>query len=311
MDISKDTINWLLEGDPSIIWQVKKDLLNKKTEEYTEERNKVSLIGWGKEMLENQDPEGTWAKGLYTPKWNSTTYTLLQLRRMGLPQENYQAQIGTRILLEKGKWSDGGINYFNSRKSSETCVTSLIFGILSYFKIDDNYLSKIFYYLKENQMDDGGWNCEIEKGAIHASMHTTLMALEALHEYKQLKGSPINEIQSLQNKGNEFLLQHELYKSHKTKEIIKKGMIDFSFPPRWKYNVLSALDYFRLENHPYDERFVDAIKLVKKKEKNEKWRRGLKHTGKVWFDMEDGSQPSRWNTLRAHRVLKWWKNIQL
>ncbi|MHA1989921.1 MAG: hypothetical protein ACW981_07630 [Candidatus Hodarchaeales archaeon] len=304
-----EIIDWLLDSDPTIRWQVKKDLLDIKQEEYQLDRKEISKKGWGKQILMKQDPNGTWAKGLYSPKWTSTTYTLVQLRRMGLDPENTQAQKGVRVLLDKGKCTDGGINLFNSRKTSETCVTSLIFGILCYFNIEEDYLTKIFDYIRANQMKDGGWNCLLEEGAAHASMHTTLMALEALHEYKQLPDSPVVEIEVLQNKGREFLLQHKLFKSHKTGTIIDQKFLNIVFPPRWKYNILTALDYFQSEKHEYDKRFEDAVKIVIKKEKKGKWLRGSKHTGKIWFDMEEGKEPSKWNTLRALRVLKWWENI--
>jgi hypothetical protein len=305
----KDIIDWLLDSDPSINWQVKKDLLNIKQEKYELDRKKIAEMGWGKEILMKQDPNGTWAKGLYSPKWISTNYTLLQLKRMGLNPENAQAQKGARILLNKGKWADGGINFFNSRKTSEACVTAMVFGILCYFKIEEDYLSKIFDYIKTNQMSDGGWNCLLDKGATHASMHTTLMALEALHEYKRLPKAPIDKIELLQKKGHEFLLRHQLYKSHSTGSIIDQKMLNIVFPPRWKYNILTALDYFQLENHPYDEGFEDAINLIIKKGKQGKWPKGSKHSGKLWFNMEEGREPSKWNTLRALRVLKWWENI--
>jgi hypothetical protein len=302
-------IDWLLDSDPSIVWQVKKDLLHVKQEIFQLDRKNISKKGWGKEILKKQDSNGTWAKGLYSPKWISTTYTLLQLKRMGLNPENPQAQKGARILLNKGKWTDGGINFFNSRKTSEACVTAMVFGILCYFKIEEDYLLKIFNYIKTNQMSDGGWNCLLDQGATHASMHTTLMALEALREYKNLSSTPVNEIEVLQDKGHEFLLQHQLYKSHSTGIIIDQKMLNNVFPPRWKYNILTALDYFQSENHPYDERFEDAINLIIKKGKQGKWPKGSKHSGKIWFNMEEGREPSRWNTLRALRVLQWWENI--
>ena len=310
MNMPKEIVNWLLEGDPSIVWQVERDLLGKRFQEYSETRKKIPSEGWGKQILEKQDPEGTWAKGLYSPKWISTNYTLILLRRIGLPHNTESVKKGVQILLEKGKWPDGGINYFKSRKTSEECVTAMVFSTLCYFRVKDIYLTRIFDYLKTNQMKDGGWNCELDRGATHSSLHTTLMVLEALHQYKKLSDSPIAEIQDLQNNGHEFLLKHELYKSHRTGVVIDQKMLNIVFPPRWKYNILTALDYFQSENHEYDQRFEDAINLVIKKGKNGKWTRGTKHTGKVWFDMEVGKEPSRWNTLRALRVLKWWNSVK-
>ncbi|MBN2521111.1 MAG: hypothetical protein JXB17_11430, partial [Bacteroidales bacterium] len=174
MKISKDNINWLFNGDPSIRYHVKRDILNATEGEIKTEQNKISLEGWGNKLLAKQDTEGTWAKGLYSPKWISTTYTLLILRRLGLNQDNVHARKGAEILLDKGYYRDGGINYFGSLKHSETCVTGMILSILSYFRIDDKRLDDLARFLFEQQMHDGGWNCESFKGAKHSSFHTTL-----------------------------------------------------------------------------------------------------------------------------------------
>jgi len=190
---------------------------------------------------------------------------------------------------------------------SETCITGLVLGILSYFQIKDERLGQIISYIINNQMKDGGWNCRYIRGATHGSFHTTLMVLEALHEYKQSFSSNEFEIYVMQEKAHEFLLNHRLYKSHRTGNIVDSNMTLLTFPPRWKYKVLSALDYFQAVNHPYDERFSDAIEIILKKEKNGKWPLQQAISGKIWFKMEESRQPSRWNTLKSLRVLNWWK----
>ena len=140
----------------------------------------------------------------------------------------------------------------------------------------------------------------------HASFHTTLMALEALYEYQKSFIDKKTEILSMQEQAHEFLLNHRLYKSHRTGEIVSKKMTMLSFPPRWHYTVIAALDYFQKINHDVDKRFTDAIQLLTKKEKKEKWPLQAPIRGKTWFDMEPTRQPSRWNTLRALRILRWW-----
>ncbi|MHA2156160.1 MAG: hypothetical protein ACXABU_12520 [Candidatus Hodarchaeales archaeon] len=303
-----DTIQWLLGGDPSIRWQTHQDLCKSSNSIISSERSKIGTEGWGKMLLENQDPSGTWDNGLYNPKWTSTTYTLLLLRRLGIDPGNEQCKLGSRILLDNGLMNDGGINYSRNKiTNSETCTTGLVFGILSYFKLKDKRMDTIFDYLVENQMEDGGWNCRYPlKGATHASFHTTLMVLEALDEYHKSFTKSKSELKGIQQRAHEFLLQHELYKSHRTGKTVSSKMTMLSFPPRWYYTVIAALDYFQRINHNLDERFTDAIRLITKREKNEKWPLQAPIRGNVWFNMESGHHPSRWNTLRALRILQWW-----
>ncbi|MHA1945590.1 MAG: hypothetical protein ACXAC6_03155 [Candidatus Hodarchaeales archaeon] len=306
--IDPSTIDWLLSGDPSIKWQVMKDLCSASSNEFEKERSKIELEGWGKKFLSYQDPEGTWAQGFYSPKWISTTYTLLLLRRLGINPLNENCRTGSEILLNNGLHEDGGINYTKSKKkASETCITGLVLGILSYFQIKDDKLDQIISYIISNQMTDGGWNCRYIRGATHGSFHTTLMVLEALHEYKQNYSTSVSEISIMQEKAHEFLLSHRLYKSHRTGNIVDSNMTLLTFPQRWKYRVLSALDYFQAVNHPYDERFSDAVELILKKEKNGKWPLQQAIPGKLFFKLEEARKPSRWNTLRALRVLQWWR----
>lgn len=301
------TIKWLLEGDPSIRWQTMRDLHNSSKNEISKERSKIETIGWGKMLMEFQDPSGTWDNGFYNPKWTSTTYTLLLLRRLGINPLNERCKVGCNVLLNNGILSDGGINYSRAKKKkSETCITSMVFGILSYFHIKDERMETIFGYLVENQMKDGGWNCRYPREATHASFHTTLMALEALYEYQEAFNDKRSEIQYMQEQAYEFLLHHRLYKSHKTGEVVNKKMTMLSFPPRWYYTVIAALDYFQKVDHERDERFINAIQLLLKKERNDKWPLQAPIRGKIWFEMEPTRQPSRWNTLRSLRILQWW-----
>jgi len=306
--INQEVINWLLEGDPSIKWQTLRNLCSVPESEIEKERSKIESEGWGKRLLSFQDPSGTWNNGLYTPKWTSTTYTLLLLRRLGI-KPNEKCRKGCQLLLDNGLYKDGGINLWKTKKVSETCVTGMVFGILSYFQFDDERLEKIFQYLVENQMSDGGWNCQYPYGATHASFHTTLLVLEALYEYSKFTTLKKDQIEKMQQDAHEFLLKHRLFRSHRTGKVVDSKMLRLSFPPRWRYNILTSLDYFQAVNHPYDERLTDAIEIIRKKEKNSKWTLQEKHQGKTWFEMERAGTPSRWNTLRALRVLKWWEKF--
>lgn len=306
--MNQDTIDWLLLGDPSIIYQTSRDLLDVPKEKLMILQNEIAVKGWGKALLARQDANGTWGGGLYGPKWISTHYTLMTLMRLGLNPENLSAQQGCRLLLEKGFRPDGGINHAKGTINAETCISGMTLNLLCYFNIKDERIDLILKYLLSEQMKDGGWNCERSNGATHSSFHTTISVLEALLQYESRFSDLAADIQTARKRAHEFFLCHHLFKSDKSGEIINPAMVRLSFPPRWKYDILRGLDYFQDAGSPHDPRFCDAITLLRKKQKNGKWPLQQKYPGRIFFDMEPTGQPSRINTLRALRVLKWWES---
>ena len=304
-----EIIDWLLQGDPAIRWQVLRDLLNSPAEIVESERRKIITEGWGKRLLDLQGENGLWANGLYGPKWTSTTYTMLTLWRFGLPQDNPQARQAAMILLEKGFYKDDGISYFKSIDYGEQCVTGMILTLCSYFQIDDERVDRLAKFLIRNQMPDDGWNCNAPKGATHASVHTTITVLEALHEYGIFRKT--YEFQKHRDMAWEFLQQHRLFRSHRTGEVINPQFLRFPFPPRWHYDILRALDYWQRSRTPYDPRMDDAIEiLLKKRRKDGRWNLFSRYSGRIYFEIEKAGQPSRWNTLRALRILKWLEQVK-
>jgi hypothetical protein len=310
-------MEWLLKGDPAIRWQALRDLTETAERTVERERNRVARAGWGARLLARQDPAGTWAGGLssdgglYSPKWTSTTYTMLLLRDFGLPPNNRHARKACKLLLDGGLQQDGGINYgvwAKWQKRSETCVTGMVLSILSYFGYDDSRLDTIVDHLLAQQMPDGGWNCQRPQGATHSSVHTTISALEGLRLYALHCGRKQKAVKEAQRLGREFLLVHRLFRSHRTGEVIKPVFTRFAFPPRWHYDILRALDYFQAVNAPRDERLADAIEIVRNSQGEDgRWPLQNSYRGKTYFELEPLSAPSRWNTLRALRVLKWWE----
>jgi hypothetical protein len=298
-------LDWLLEGDPAIRWQVMRDLLGSPPGEVERERARVARGGWGKRLLALQDTAGTWGGGLYDPKWISTTYTMLLLRDLGLPPGGRRTRRACALLLDQGLRRDGGIGY-GRKDRSETCITGMVLSILAYFEHDDDRLELVADHLLERQMPDGGWNCRLPD-ATHASVHTTISALEALELYQRKRGRKALAVRAAQRRGREFLLEHRLFRSHRTGEIIKPVFLRFSFPPRWHYDVLRALDHFRLVNAERDPRLAEAIDLVRRARMEDgRWKLGHVYRARTFFEMERLGQPSRWNTLRARRVLDWW-----
>jgi hypothetical protein len=301
------TIAWLLEGDPAIRWQVQRDLLGMREDEYEPQRQQVASEGWGAALLERQDPEtGLWAGGLYGPKWTSTHYTLQLLALMGMPP-NEQVDAGVQTLLRGGVRADGGVNYSTSAKFSETCESGMLLAIATSFGVLSDRVERIADYVLREQMTDGGWNCAKVRGARHASLHTTICVLEGLATYWAVGGRRSDSAVAAALRGHEFLAAHRLYRSHTTGEVVSRAMTLASFPPWWHYDVLRGLDYLRSVDAPRDERFSDAIDLIRAKgRKAGTWTRQGRHAGQEWFEMEPTGKPSRWNTLRALRVLRWW-----
>lgn len=313
----KDPVmQWLLDGDPSIRWQTLRDLVGAAQPIVERERRKIAREGWGARLLAKQSSDGRWAGGkspdvgLYSPKWTSTTYTMLTLRDFGLLHNSRQARKACGLLLDRGLQPDGGINYGTWAKwirRGETCVTGMVLSILSYFRYQDNRLDIITRHLLDQQLPDGGWNCRRPAGATHSSVHTTISVLEGLRHYELCGGRDIRKVRRAQRRGREFLLAHRLFRSHRTGQIIKSEFTRFSFPPRWHYDILRALDYFQAVDASRDSRLTEAIDIVRShRQRDGRWLLEHSYRGKTYFDLEGVGTPSRWNTLRALRVLRWW-----
>jgi hypothetical protein len=314
-----------MEGDPSIRWQVQRDLLDESPEVYEKERTKVATQGWGKRYLSFQDKDGIWGNGLYSPKWKSTFYTLWTLRFIGMPAGNPKAMKACRVLMEEGFRPDHGIDFSGEgawrrrvkagkppkpRGRGETCETGMALAMFSWFQLDDDRLDQIAEHLIEHQMKDHGWNCQYpHRGATHASFNTTLLALEGLREYQAFRPKNRLPIKEALATGREFLLQHQLYRSHRTGNIVSSTFTRFPAQPTWRYNFLSALDHFQAARAPRDKRLQNPIDLLlSRRDESGRWPEySVGTAASVWFQMELASKPSRWNTLRALRVLKWWE----
>src|SRR5262245_17624728 len=305
-------MRWLLAGHAAIRWQVLRDLKGAPAATVERERRKSARTGWGARLLAEQGDDGAWARGqsgdggLYSPKWISTTYTMLLLRDFGLPPAELTRR-SCRLLLDEGLQRDGGINY-GWRGRSETCITGMILSISSYFELDDDRLVTLVEHLLDQQMPDGGWNCRRDLGATHSSVHTTISVLEGLQHYERFGRRHLGAVRAAQRRGREFLLVHRLFRLNRQGEIIKPIFLRFAFPPRWHYDVLRALDYFQAVGASRDRRLAEAIELVRNAQTAAgAWPLHHSYKGKTYFELERVGAPSRWNTLRALRVLRWWE----
>ena len=221
---------------------------------------------------------------------------------MGLSRDNPSAQEGVKRLLEGARLIEGGVAFRPTSKMGDACVTAMMVMLGSYFGMRGAEVDRFVDWLLEDIQPDGGWNCERPWGTRHGSFHTTITVLEAFDEYGE------SSVRYLADGGREFLLEHRLYKSHRTGEVSKPEFTRFSFPPRWHYDVLRGLDHFQKIGGQRDERIQDAIDLLTTKSKDDRWKLQNHYQGKEWFRMEPVGRPSRWNTLRALRVLRWWES---
>lgn len=301
-------IEWLLEGDVSIQYQVYRDLLGKDRKDL---QDRIANGGWGKQFLSKRNANGHWGDRFYQPKWTSTHYTLLDLRNLNLSPDNEIVKETIELVLDLGKAEDGGIPLGPSTlEHSDVCVNGMFLNYASYFKTEEFKLYSIIDSILNEIMHDGGFNCRTTRsGAVHSSLHTTISVLEGLYEFhKSGYTYRMNDIQSAKASAEEFILLHQLFLSDHTGKIIHKNFLKFPYPSRWKYDILRALDYFQYAKHNSDERMERAIQeLEKKRNKNSTWNSQAKHPGQVHFEMEKAGKPSRWNTLRVMRVLKHYK----
>jgi hypothetical protein len=303
-----DAIDWLMEGDPAIRWQTMRDILGAPKAQWQREQNRIAGEGWGGQLMGVRDPGGTWGGGIYVPKWTSTTYTLLLLRDMGLPRDNPAGSVGARLLLDRGLGLMSSRDFASHLTKLDLCITGMWLGLAVHFGLDDERIEAMARQLLDAQMNDGGWNCAgLRRQVHHSSLHTTINVLDGLADYaKYRKGNVADAVNGGMCRGREFLLAHRLFRSDKTGEVIRETFTKFSFPPRWHWDVLRGLDHFRRMNAP-DTRLQDAIDLLLSKRCDDgRWRLENHHRGKEFFRLEAPGQPSRWNTLRALRVLRWW-----
>ncbi|MGB4930588.1 MAG: hypothetical protein WBP43_11490 [Chitinophagales bacterium] len=297
-------INWLLKGDVSIQYQVWRDLLGKDKKNL---QQKIATESWGNKFLSMQRANGHWGNSFYNPKWISTHYTLLDLRNLYLPPQNKIVQATLKLIVENEKSEDGGIRLGPSTSQhSDVCVNGMFLNYATYFQVPEIKLRSIVDSISEI-MPDGGFNCQTTRsGAKHSSMHSTISVLEGFTEFQKAgfayRKSAISQAVS---SGIEFLLMHNLFLSDHTGEIIDKNFLKLTYPSRWRYDILRAMDYFQFAGIKWDNRMEEALTyLLKKRNKDGTWNMQAAHSGQVHFIMEKGGRPSRWNTLRMLRVLK-------
>jgi hypothetical protein len=297
-------LEWLVDSDPAIRWQVMRDLTDEPVSAIAKERARVADEGWGARLLALQADDGNWGGGVYSPKWISSTYTLLLLRHLGANPDD--AKVRAAIALVRERVTMGGKNSPFFDYATEVCITGMTLALGSYF-LDDARSMPQPEVLLDRQKEDGGWNCQVSSD--RSSFHTTISVLEGLLQYEQAVGGDPTLAQA-RSRAHEYLLERRLMYSLRTGELVSPRWLLMSFPPRWFYDVLRGLDYLREAGTQPDPRVREAIEVIEgKRRKDGRWPLQNRHPGMEHFVMEEGSgKPSRWNTLRALRVLDWYSD---
>jgi hypothetical protein len=306
-------LKWLLDADPAVRWQVMGDLMGEAPDEVAAERSRVATEGWGAGLLAAQTPVGKWGG---SPRgWRDdlpeeerglliTFYALVVLKDLGLDPASKQAckmidRVDRRVVfkrLNNRPFFDG---------ETEPCINGRILGLGSYFKEPNDILAK---QLVSEQLEDGGWNCEAPKSR-RSSFHTTICVLEGLLDYERAGGKSA-AVKKARKRAEEYLLERRMFRSLRTGEVIDKRWLRFSFPTFWHYDVLRGLDYLRNAGLKADSRAREAVEIVaERRHQNGRWPLNLLHPEFVPLKMETvvGSA-SRWNTLRALRVMRWYNS---
>jgi hypothetical protein len=309
-----NVVDWLLDSDPSIRWQVMRDLTDAPANDVAAERARVATQGIGAQLLALQASDGQWGGAAWNRGWNSTMHVLWLLRLLGLDPASAEARRAVSLVRDHVTWRGCGPPECDNNPffagEEEPCINGQVAAAGAYF---GQNVGGIVDRLLGEQLSDGGWNCDAPHRSTRSSFNTTICVLEALLEFERAGGEH-PEARAARLRGQEFLLERRLLRRRSTGEAIerdRKGGGDwtrFAFPAWWHYDALRGLEHLRAAGVTPDERAAEAIELVySKRDRDGRWPFETRYPGVMPVEIDDGEgRPSRWNTLRALRVLRWW-----
>jgi hypothetical protein len=290
-----------------------RDLIGAPADEVAAERARVATEGTGARLLALQGTDGSWAGAAWNRGWDSTMHVLSLLRELGLDPASDAARRAVGLVRDRVTWQGCGPQEADDNPffvgEVEPCINGQVATSGAYFGQD---VQRIVDRLLGEQLPDGGWNCEAANGSTRSSFNTTICVLEAVLEY-ELAGGGSAEVTEARRRGQEYLLERRMFRRLSTGEVINDRKGDhnwtrFAFPTWWHYDVLRGLEYLRRAGVVPDERVAEAIDLVKSKRDGDgRWPLENRHSGEMPVEVDEGEgRPSRWNTLRALRVLDWY-----
>jgi hypothetical protein len=307
-------VDWLLDSDPSIRWQAMHDLTEAPADKVATERVRVSREGAGATLLALQAPDGRWGGAAWNRGWNSTMHVLWVLCHLGLDPGSAEARRAVDLVRDHVTWEGCGPKECDGNPffagEVEPCINGQVATAGAYFGQD---VRGIVDRLLAAQLSDGGWNCEAPHRSTRSSFNTTICVLEGLLEHERAgRGTP--DVTAARLRGQEYLLERRLFRRRSTGEVIardRKGgaaWTCFAFPTWWHYDVLRGLEYLRSAGVKSDERVAEAVELVaSKRDSAGRWLLDARYPGVMPVELDESEgRPSRWNTLRALRVLRWY-----
>lgn len=303
-DSANDVVTaWLLDSDPAIRWQVLRDLTDAPPAAIATERARVAHEGWGAELLALQRPDGQWGDGVAMPFWWTNLYTLVFLRDLGLDPGSPPAQAAIQRVREMVTWGPewGDSPFFEGEV--EPCINGRVLALGGYFGVRSDRLRD---RLLREQLADGGWNCEAERGSVRSSFHTTICVLEGLLAFEDAFGAEPH-VTAARARGHEYLLERRLLRRASTGAEIDASWREFAFPPLWHYDLLRALDYLRAARVAPEPRIDEALAAVRdRRHEDGRWLLDRRHKHTLYEAIAGAvGAPNRWLTLRALRVLRW------
>ena len=308
-------VDWLLDSDPALRWQVLRDLTDASPDEVAAERARIPTEGAGARLLALQGEDGRWGGAAWNRGWDSTMHVLWLLREFGLDPDAPEATRAVELVRQRVTWRGCGPAECDENDffagEIEPCINGQVAAAGAWFRQDVHALVD---RLLDEQLPDGGWNCEAERGSTRSSFNTTICVLEALLEYER-SGADRSAVTDARRRGEEYLLDRRLCRRLSTGQVIetdRKGGASwsgFAFPTWWHYDVLRGLDYLRRAARTPDDRVSEAIDLVRSKRgSGGRWLLEVQHAGRMPVELgERVGEPSRWITLRALRVLRWYE----
>lgn len=296
-------IGWLLEGDPAIVYRTRTELLGEKGAEVQSlQASLPNIDGYIKDYFSYRDPTtGLWANGIYLPKWTSTHYTMLELRRMGCPGDYEPYQRGAHLLLE----AESRYSPFWKKRMPDICMVAMVGSIVCYGKIRNTHVDEYIDYILEHRQGDGGFNCSWERSQV-SSVHTTLAVLEFFLDYESNGYTyKLDEVKGAVQQAEAWFMARHIYQERTSGIPVHKMVTKLPYPSRYKFDILKALEYFADRGTPYHESMAPALDLLENKRlKTGAWPSTGNHGRVKYFDIKDEGKDHRMNTLRALKVLK-------
>src|SRR5919198_263241 len=284
---SVTVVDWLLDSDPSIRWQVLRDLTDATAAEVAAERARVAREGAGARLLALQAADGRWGGAAWNRGWDSTMHVLWLLRHLGLDPASAEARRAVGLVRDRVTWKGCGPPECDGNPffagELEPCINGQVATAGAYFGQD---VRGIVERLLGEQLSDGGWNCDAPSRSTRSSFNTTICVLEALLEYERASGAA-PEVTAARRRGQEYLLERRLFRRRSTGGAIERdrkggaAWTRFAFPTWWHYDVLRGLEYLRAAGVAPDERVAEAIELVvSKRDADGRWPLEVRYPGR-------------------------------